>query len=52
MSEVPETELPEGHSDPFRSRCAMLVSGLAMVLANTIAKPDTNIAQRDLKGSL
>ena len=33
MSEVPETELPEGHSDPFRGRCAMLVSALAMVLA-------------------
>lgn len=33
MSEVPETELPEQHNDPFRTRCAMLVSVLAMVLA-------------------
>ena len=33
MSEVPQTELPEGHNDPFRGRCAMLVSALAMVLA-------------------
>jgi hypothetical protein len=34
MSEMPETELPEhGNNDPFRTRCAMLVSTLAMVLA-------------------
>ena len=34
MSEMPETELPEhGANDPFRTRCAMLVSTLAMVLA-------------------
>ncbi len=33
MSEMPETELPEKDNDPFRSRCAMLVSLLAMVLA-------------------
>jgi len=34
MSEMPETELPEhGENDPFRTRCAMLVSTLAMVLA-------------------
>ena len=34
MSELPETELPEhGNNDPFRTRCAMLVSTLAMVLA-------------------
>jgi hypothetical protein len=44
MSEVPETELPEGHSDPFRGRCAMLVSALAMVLA--IAGLGGNDAQR------
>ena len=47
MSEVPETELPEEHNDPFRSRCAMLVSLLAMVLAiaglggNNAAKEST-----------
>lgn len=33
MSEMPETELPEHGNDPFRTRCAMLVSVLAMVLA-------------------
>jgi hypothetical protein len=33
MKEAPEAELPEKHNDPFRSRCAMLVSVLAMVLA-------------------
>lgn len=33
MSEMPETELPEHGNDPFRTRCAMLVSILAMVLA-------------------
>jgi hypothetical protein len=33
MSEVPETELPEHGNDPFRTRCAMLVSCLAMCLA-------------------
>ena len=33
MSEMPETELPEHGNDPFRTRCAMLVSTLAMVLA-------------------
>ena len=34
MSEMPETELPEHcDNDPFRTRCAMLVSTLAMVLA-------------------
>jgi thiol:disulfide interchange protein len=33
MSEVPETELPEHGNDPFRTRCAMLVSTLAMCLA-------------------
>ena len=33
MSEMPETELPEHGNDPFRTRCAMLVSLLAMVLA-------------------
>jgi hypothetical protein len=33
MSEVPETELPEKANDPFRTRCAMLVSCLAMCLA-------------------
>jgi hypothetical protein len=33
MSEVPETELPDHGSDPFRTRCAMLVSTLAMCLA-------------------
>lgn len=27
MSEMPETELPEhGNNDPFRTRCAMLLS--------------------------
>ena len=47
MSEVPETELPEPHNDPFRGRCAMLVSALAMVLAiaglggNNAAKEST-----------
>jgi Domain of unknown function (DUF4337) len=33
MSEAPETELPEKGNDPFRTRCAMLVSTLAMCLA-------------------
>lgn len=33
MSEIPETELPEHRDDPFRTRCAMLVSCLAMCLA-------------------
>ncbi len=33
MSEAPETELPEHGNDPFRTRCAMLVSSLAMCLA-------------------
>ena len=33
MSEAPETELPEHGNDPFRTRCAMLVSCLAMCLA-------------------
>ena len=33
MSEVPETELPDHGNDPFRTRCAMLVSVLAMCLA-------------------
>jgi hypothetical protein len=33
MSEVPETELPDHGNDPFRTRCAMLVSLLAMCLA-------------------
>ena len=33
MSEMPETELPEHGNDPFRTRCAMLVSLLAMCLA-------------------
>jgi len=33
MSEAPETELPEHITDPFRTRCAMLVSTLAMCLA-------------------
>lgn len=33
MSEVPETELPDHGNDPFRTRCAMLVSCLAMFLA-------------------
>ena len=33
MTDVPETELPEHGNDPFRTRCAMLVSVLAMCLA-------------------
>jgi hypothetical protein len=33
MSEAPDTELPEHGNDPFRTRCAMLVSCLAMCLA-------------------
>ena len=33
MSEAPETELPDHGNDPFRTRCAMLVSMLAMCLA-------------------
>ena len=33
MSETPDTELPHHGSDPFRTRCAMLVSTLAMCLA-------------------
>ena len=46
MSEMPETELPEhGHNDPFRTRCAMLVSCLAMVLA--IAGLGGNNAAKD-----
>ena len=32
MSEVPETELPDHGDDPFRTRCAMLVSALALSL--------------------
>lgn len=46
MAEMPETELPEhGHNDPFRTRCAMLVSCLAMVLA--IASLGGNNAAKD-----
>ena len=33
MSDMPETDLPEDTKDPFRARCAMLVSLLAMCLA-------------------
>lgn len=33
MSDMPETDLPEDTKDPFRARCAMLVSILAMCLA-------------------
>jgi hypothetical protein len=33
MSDMPETDLPEDTKDPFRARCAMLVSVLAMCLA-------------------
>jgi hypothetical protein len=33
MSEAPDTELPDHGNDPFRTRCAMLVSTLAMCLA-------------------
>ena len=45
MSEMPETELPEHGNDPFRTRCAMLVSVLAMVLA--IASLGGNNASKD-----
>jgi hypothetical protein len=45
MSEMPETELPEHGNDPFRTRCAMLVSILAMVLA--IASLGGNNASKD-----
>lgn len=45
MAEMPETELPEHGNDPFRTRCAMLVSCLAMVLA--IAGLGGNNAAKD-----
>ena len=45
MAEMPETELPEHGNDPFRTRCAMLVSCLAMVLA--IASLGGNNAAKD-----
>ena len=45
MSEVPETELPENENNPFRTRCAMLVSLLALVLA--IASQGGNNASKE-----
>lgn len=45
MSEMPETELPENDNNPFRTRCAMLVSLLALVLA--IASQGGNNASKE-----
>lgn len=50
MSEVPETELPEPHNDPFRGRCAMLVSALAMVLA--IAGLGVTMPQKKVRSTI